>query len=88
MTSLINICTTCVIGILYPYFVVYLSWWVTGLQAKMSPQKPLTGRQTKQTIGALKYVSEELRANRAFMLECILKDPKALLYAGPNHHFV
>jgi hypothetical protein len=35
-----------------------------------------------QKADALKHVSEELRANKDFMLDQVLKDPKALKYAG------
>ena len=54
---------------------------IAELQAKVSPQKMLTGRQMKQTTTALKYVSAELRANKEFMLQQVLKDPKALQHA-------
>ena len=54
---------------------------IAELQAKISPQKKLTGRQVKQTTTALKYVSAELRANKEFILEQVRKDPKALQHA-------
>ena len=54
---------------------------IEELQAKISPQKRLTGRQMKQTTTALKYVSAELRANKEFILEQVRKDPKALQHA-------
>lgn len=35
-----------------------------------------------QKADALKHVSEELRANKDFMMDQVQKDPKALKYAG------
>lgn len=57
---------------------------IAELQAKVSPQKKLTGRQMKHTTTALKYVSAELRANKEFMLQQVLKDPKALKEADES----
>jgi hypothetical protein len=57
---------------------------IADLRARISPQRPLLGQQSKLGKRALAHVSAELRANKEFMLRQVQQDPRALRFADDS----